>query len=26
VGYAAELELSPTGFVRTYPGLWVAVE
>lgn len=26
VGYAAELELSPTGFVRTYPGLWAAVE
>ena len=26
VGYAAELELSPTGFVRTYPGLWEAIE
>jgi uncharacterized protein len=25
VGYAAELEFAPTGFVRSYPGLWEAV-
>lgn len=26
VGYAGELEVAPSGFVRSYPGLWVVEE